>query len=190
MPVQPSTLHLSAAGLHAFIGLFTTGTSVSTLQLNDSLPSPLQDYVFSRLLDKELRLAAMLAWMRLHGSNIDYWAQWFSCLPSIEDVPLLSMSSTAERQILDSHVPHLGARAHEATVGRTQAWVAAVANTPHIWLALPELTPGKTAPTSFPHGVFDSWLPSYLRAPGNVCPCHCRTRVQEPWLDTSLQECN
>jgi hypothetical protein len=121
-----------------------------------ALPKPLLNYIDNRLLDSELRLAAMLAWMQLHvppASTHNHWVQWFSHLPSPEDGSFLSTASFLELQILDSYAPHLKARALKAKANSVEAWNAAVAAAPHIWLTLPKLAPGTTAPNSFPLGI-------------------------------------
>lgn len=137
---------------------FTTQVLASLQsQWKFSLPKPLTDFVNCCSLATELRLASLLAWMRLHAPGSDkkddHWAQWFSCLPTMDQVPLLSTASEAELQILDSYAPHMGIRARTARVQAAHMWSSAVTTAPHIWLALHNLFPGTNAPISFPLGV-------------------------------------
>jgi hypothetical protein len=164
-------------GVHKKIRLLQVLASLQS-QWQLPLPKPLLDYVDSRSLDKELRLAAMLAWMKLHVAPVrthDHWAQWFSDLPRLEDVPLLSTTSALESQILESYAPHLRARTLRAKAHRVKAWGSAVATSPHIWLALPKLAPNTTAPNSFPQGTISLVTLVLLRAHAYTCTlvCNC-----------------
>ena len=117
-----------------------------------SLPKPLLDYVH-RLFDKEPRLASLLAWMKLHAARTHaHWQRWFSSLPDIQDVPILCTATAAEVELLSSHTPALAARARRVKSHAAGMWATAAATAPHIWLALPRMEPGATAPISYPLG--------------------------------------
>lgn len=120
---------------------------------NCAIPKPLQDYINSRELDKELRLTALLAWVKLHTPLGNHWAQWFSSLPAMENVPILSTASEEELQMFRDYAPHFESCAKRARYRADTAWTSAMALAPHIWLNLRNLVPGTVAPASYPIGV-------------------------------------
>ena len=75
-------------------------------------------------------------------------------LPLAEMVfqPSRYTATEAELAVLSSHTPALAVRARRAKSQAASSWQSAAAAAPHIWLALPSMEPGATAPISYPLG--------------------------------------
>lgn len=119
------------------------------------LPDPISAHVWDFTVPKELRLAAFLAWMRLHahaGKCCTWWTEWLHALPKTSDVPLLRRASDAQITRLTQAHPALGKRARQDRSHWATMCQDVIASSKHIWLQIPVLRPGTSGPWSHPLG--------------------------------------
>lgn len=159
--------HLSYATKSAIAGASTNAhlqvRATFERQWCCKLPGALCAYINDdKHVTKDIRLAALLAWMRCHASALrrqcserwcSWWGSWLEVLPAVEDVPVLWSAQAAELSMMEDHAPHLATRARLAVKEAASAWQTARTTHPHVWLSLTNMTPGSFGPVSYPIGV-------------------------------------
>lgn len=120
------------------------------------LPEPIRAYICDIAVAKEIRLAAFVAWMRWHaheGENCTWWTDWLQALPNSSGVALLRYASDTHLTQLSQAHPALGNRCRQDRSKWASVCHDVITAEDSIWLQIPVMRPGTSAPWSHPIGA-------------------------------------